>query len=87
MVDLIGETHYFDPGGRGHWALSRCKVCQNFEDHPVHISEESFPCCEHCVHDGQYFRYVWPCSSNGCVRQKMNTKNIKTIEAVQPESD
>jgi hypothetical protein len=53
IVNLVEDPHDFDPGGRAHWIMPRCAVCQLFEDHPVHRGEPT----------------------------------IKTIEAVQPESD
>ena len=31
-----GEPHAFDPGGRAHWDMPRCRVCRDFEDAPIH---------------------------------------------------
>lgn len=31
------KRHKFDPGGRGHWVKPRCKVCQKFEEDPIHL--------------------------------------------------
>jgi len=30
------NVHKFDPGGRAHWEKPRCKICKEFEDHPIH---------------------------------------------------